>query len=376
MLRNNKLPDFFRHFILAWLMAVTISILHLPFELRNPQYIEGLMFISVDRVVIQTAGIFTVLLLLSGFRDIRKYERWGIVAVFACLAGLCLTASFAWPFFITCLLVLAVLCDYALRGWKQDPILISEPSRAGKHHYLIVVVLTLLFLTVVSVWSISRVRSFRTFTYDFGLFSQMFHNMKTSGLPLTTLERDKLLSHFAVHVSPIYYLMLPFYCLLPKPETLQVLQVVVLASAVIPLWKLANHYGLPAWARVLCCGILLMYPAYSGGTSYDLHENCFLTPLILWLLYGIERRNTWLTCIAALLTLTVKEDAAVYVAVAALWLLLRALIHEEKNRWDLYAGIGILAASLTWFFAVTGYLDAVGDGVMTYRYENFMYKES
>ena len=73
-------------------------------------------------------------------------------------------------------------------------------------------------------------------TFDFGIFSQMFHQMRTTGLPVTTVERDGPLSHFAVHVSPIYYLLLPFYCIYPKPVTLQVLQAAVLASAVIPLW--------------------------------------------------------------------------------------------------------------------------------------------
>ena len=44
-----------------------------------------------------------------------------------------------------------------------------------------------------------------TSCFDFGIFSQMFYYMKESGLPLVTCERDRLLSHFAVHFSPIYY---------------------------------------------------------------------------------------------------------------------------------------------------------------------------
>ena len=172
------------------------------------------------------------------------------------------------------------------------------------------------------------------------------------------------------------HLMLPFYWLIPHPATLQVLQAAVLASAVIPLWKLAKHHGLPGWGRLLCCALLLLYPAYSGGTSYDLHENCFLTPLILWLLYGIDRKNIPLTAVAAVLTLSVKEDAAVYVAVAALWLIVKSLLHREKSNRDLIVGAALLAVSLGWFFAVTGYLANHGDGVMTNRYKNFMYDGS
>lgn len=49
--------------------------------------------------------------------------------------------------------------------------------------------------------------------FDFGIFAQMFENMKDGLGPVTTVERNYELSHFAVHFSPAYYLMLPFYML-------------------------------------------------------------------------------------------------------------------------------------------------------------------
>ena len=233
----------------------------------------------------------------------------------------------------------------------------------------------MLFFLFVSVWTVCRVRSFSVPPYDFGIFAQMFHSMKTTGLPITTLERDGALSHFAVHVSPIYYLLLPFYCIVPRPATLQVLQAAVLASAVIPLWLLGRHHNLPPMLRFGMCLLLLLYPAYAGGTSYDIHENAFLTPLLLWLFYGIDRRNVWITVLAALLTLMVKEDAAVYVAVVALFLLLRTLLRPTK-KWGLLVGGLLLIGAVGGFVAVTGYLAEHGDGVMTYRYDNFMYDDS
>ena len=194
---------------------------------------------------------------------------------------------------------------------------------------------------------------------------------------MTTVDRDGLLSHFAVHVSPIYYLMLPFYWLVPTPATLQVLQAAVITSAVIPLWKIGTHHGLTGAQRMLVCAVLLLFPAFSGGTSYDIHENCFLTPLILWLLYGIDKKSITITTIAAVLTLMVKEDAAVYVAVVALWLIVKTVLRFKKlDVQNFITGIALLAISLGWFFLVTGYLAKSGDGVMTYRYKNFMYDGS
>ena len=75
-----------------------------------------------------------------------------------------------------------------------------------------------------------RYKTYSAPNYDFGIFCQMFHYMKTTGLPMVTCERNELLSHFAVHISPIYYILLPFYYIFPSPLTLQIGQAVVLAS--------------------------------------------------------------------------------------------------------------------------------------------------
>lgn len=254
----------------------------------------------------------------------------------------------------------------------------------GKFFLRVMVFLSLLFFLFLSLWTVSRVYCFSTPTYDFGIFSQMFHYMKTTGLPYTTLERDGLLSHFHVHISPIYYLLLPFYCLVPVPATLQVLQAAVVTSSVIPLWKLGRHHGLTPFQRMLLCALLLLYPAFSGGVSYDIHENCFLTPLLLWLFYGIARKNGRITAAAAILTMLVKEDAPVYVACVALWLLFRSLPYDSgrpflrnncravrPDRWGIIAGSTMLFASLAYFFAAAGYLSVYGDGIMTARYNNF-----
>ena len=61
--------------------------------------------------------------------------------------------------------------------------------------------------------------------------------------PVTTVERNYELSHFAVHFSPAYYLMLPFYMLFPHPATLQILQGIFVTSGIIPVFLIARKYG-------------------------------------------------------------------------------------------------------------------------------------
>ena len=361
---------FLRRVLLAWMMAAAVESLLVPGDLAELATIAAL---SPRRMLILTGVILAVLQLIP--RDLAYIERWELVLAVGILSVSTLCRSFTWPYLGACLLVMGLLVVYGCRGWQSGPV--GSPLRPGESRiwkWSAVAVSVALFLFV-SVWTVCRVWSFCAPTYDFTIFAQMFHNMKETGLPVTTVERDGPLSHFAVHVSPIYYLLLPFYCLVPVPATLQVLQAAVLASALIPLWKLGRHHGLAPWQRYLLCLVLAFYPAYSGGTSYDIHENAFLTPLLLWLFYGLDRRSIPTTAVAAVLTWMVKEDAAVYVAVIALWQLLRGLLRRDR-RWDLWAGCLLLAGSLVWFWMATGYLSQSGDGVMTYRYGNFMYDGS
>ena len=371
------IPSLLRHVILSWLLAVVIEYFILPSELRDLSKLDGLAQMSFDRVIGFTCGIAVLLTGISFFVKTREIERWCIVAVFAVLAITALCVSATWAFLAVCILILVILAVFGIYGWDKTPEPAVKPKKVHRAYIWITVGLSAAFFLFVSAWTVGRVYSFSSPTFDFGIFSQMFYNMKESGLPMTTVERDGLLSHFAVHVSPIYYLMLPFYWLVPTPATLQVLQAAVITSAVIPLWKIGKHHGLTDAQRMLVCAVLLLFPAYSGGTSYDIHENCFLTPLILWLLYGIDKKSISITAIAAVLTLMVKEDAAVYVAVLALWLTVKTVLRFKKpDVQNFITGIALLAISIGWFFLVTGYLAKNGDGVMTYRYNNFMYDGS
>lgn len=366
-----------RQIILSWLFAVMLEYLRLPGARRDLARLDGLAQMSLIRVIAVTCGGMLLLSGISRFVNTAKVERWAMVGVFGILAIAALRASFTWAFLAVCILVLIFLVVFGFCGWDRQPEPVSRPKQAHRVWRWITVGLSIAFFLFISAWTVGRVYSFSTPTFDFGIFCQMFYNMKESGLPMTTVERDGLLSHFAVHVSPIYYLLLPFYVLVPTPATLQVLQAAVITSAVIPLWKIGKHHNLTGLQQTLICAVFLLYPAYSGGTSYDIHENCFLTPLLLWLFYGIDRKNTAITATAAILTLMVKEDAAVYVAVIALWLIVKTVLHFKKlDISNLITGIIMLAISLGWFFLVTGYLAKSGDGVMTYRYSNFMYDGS
>ena len=91
--------------------------------------------------------------------------------------------------------------------------------------------------------------------------------------------------------------------------------------------------------------LYLLYPAMSSGSFYDFHENAFLAPLILWTLYFSHKKkwyNTLLMFVFAFLVLSVKEDAAIYVAFIALYMII--------GRRRYVTGAFMFAVSVAYFF--------------------------
>lgn len=211
-------------------------------------------------------------------------------------------------------------------------------------------------------------KNYATPNYDFGIFAQMFYHMKESGEQLVTCERDHLLSHFAVHCSPIYYVLLPLYWLFPDPATLLMAQAVIVASGAVPLILLCKRFDLSNGAALLFAVCYLLYPSFLGGSFYYLHENCFLAPLLLWYLYFAESRRTGPMIAFAALTLLVKEDAPVYVAVVALYLIL-----ADKQR---KGNLAVLALAIAYFAVTTHLMGVYGLGIMSdSRYGNYIYDD-
>lgn len=223
------------------------------------------------------------------------------------------------------LFLLAVIVAYAFFLFyflQKNDLLIDRLKIHTKAMWVVTAILGLVGGFIIAMTTSMRYLTFSAPNFDFGLFVNMFHNMTETGLPIVSSERDVLLSHFAVHLSPIYYLLLPFYAIFPSPLTLQIGQAVLVISGIIPAVLMARHFKLSERTQIMVALIYALYPATAMGCFYDFHENCFLLPLLLWMFYFFEREKYIPMYIFAALTLMVKEDAAVYVIFFALYLML------------------------------------------------------
>ena len=231
-----------------------------------------------------------------------------------------------------------------------------------------------LYVIYLSVAFIYKLKTFDGSTFDIGLFSQMFHRMSTDLTAITTLERDRVLSHFAVHISPIFYLMLPFYKLFPHVETLEVLQIWVVFSAVIPLKLLLSKLNLSKLANILTILWFVLLPVLTTAGGYHLHENCFLVPLIFWVFYFIVNEKKWGILISTILLLLVKEDAFIYVFSIGIFFLSqkRFSLTNKTKKWLV---ITEFLLPLLYFTLAMYLLSAFGEGGMVSRFDAFLLKD-
>lgn len=262
------------------------------------------------------------------------------------------------------LAVLLVYCMVLFYFIMKNRHLIEKADPSKRACIIFVSACGVISFTVIAVVSCLRYKTFTSPDFDLGIFSQMFYYMKKTGLPLTTTEREGLLSHFAVHISPIFYLLLPFYAVFSSPITLQIGQAVIISSGIIPVYLLCRHYKLSSKMTMAVSFIYAFYPALSCGAFFDIHENCFLAPLLLWMILFFERENKIPMYIFAVLVLLVKEDAALYLIVFALYAILSRKRYKQ-------GGI-LLASSVAYFALATFILNHFGDGVMSDRYSNLI----
>lgn len=328
-------------------------------DFNKPEYLRGLRYGVFALTIL---GVFILQTIVFSFIKFQKADRFFFFGSVILLFSYLLYEYSSIYLYIFLVLLFALAVKFYLFDDDFNP---EIPKGLSKGF---IIGLAIFFIVFVGGLSVLRHVIYKSNCFDFGIFAQMYHNMKTTGLPDTTCERYMQLSHFKVHISPIYYLLLPIYYIFPFAETLLIAQAVLIISGLIPLVLLCRHYKLSNTVTVLVSACYTFYPAFMGGAFFDFHENKFLPPLILFLMYFIEKNKLWGIITFSLLTLAVKEDAPMYVAFIALYMII------EKKKY--ISGTVIFAASVAYFAFAVYYLQNFGDGAMTDRYDNYVIEGS
>ncbi len=217
---------------------------------------------------------------------------------------------------------------------------------------------------VMSVWmsinTINRYRGFSASNFDFGIFAQLFENMAKHGSTVISVERNEMMSHFFNHFSPIYYVLLPIYMLFRRPEALLGIQAVFITASAFPLFLIGKKMGLKPLTVMFLGLIAIVAPAFVSPMFYDFHENKFLPFFMLWFIYFFMDGKYKVSYVFMLLTLMIKEDAAIYVIFTLIYFM---LVHKQVKK----SVIG-LCITFIYFVPVMIYMRKYGLDFVGWRY--------
>ncbi len=339
--------NFFEKFFSAWFLssAIIITTAVEKIELGN---------INITVFVAVFAAVYLLINLIGEIRKDSVFTVLVLSVLLFALSVLVLSSSIYTYLAFGIIFVLSVkhLID------KNDGINIKMNNRISVFTVVFIAVFFFLILTGMSVF---RYLTFSAPNYDFGIFCNMFHNMKETFRPLVSCERDQILSHFAVHFSPAMYIFLPFYYIFPSPVTVAVFQTVAIYSGIIPFILIMKNRKIDSFTMCMFAVVFAANAAYTGGCRYDFHENCLLVPFMMWMFYFYEKKKLPLMFLFAFLTLMVKEDAFIYVSVFAVYVIL-----TEKK---LFKGASLIFMAFAYFAVACYILEQHGTGIMSNRYD-------
>ena len=200
----------------------------------------------------------------------------------------------------------------------------------------LVVLLVLFYAAVFSAVSILGFRNFSMSAFDIGIHVQAIWKLST-GRGLFNTVRG--LPIWGDHCWFVMLLYAPLYWLIPKVETLLVLQSFGLALGALPLAAIILRRGGGRLAATVFAMAWLLSPALQNMNLENFHPEVLAAPFLLWAVERAEAekwRSYWLAIGMALLC---KEDVALTTFMLGLWVFF-------KNR---RAGFLTMLVSLAWF---------------------------
>ena len=199
------------------------------------------------------------------------------------------------------------------------------------------------FAVVLGWLSVARHLAYQSHAFDLGNMDQAVWNTLHGNLMHFSdmaVGRRVLTSRFAIHVEPLLIAIAALYLLHSGPETLLVVQAVVVSLGAVPTYLLARRALGRAWLALVFPAAYLLHPSLQNAVLDDFHPVVLSACFLLWALYFAY--CGWIPgyAIAAGLAMATKEEIGLLVAGIGLWLLLRGRP---------YAGWMSMVCGLGWF---------------------------
>ncbi|MEW6096628.1 MAG: DUF2079 domain-containing protein [bacterium] len=206
------------------------------------------------------------------------------------------------------------------------------------------IVLSFLITSYIAIFTLITFTKLNKFLHglcDLGMFTHVMWNT-INGKILYFQIYGKGINFLGEHMSPILFVLVPFYWLYPDPRTLLFIQTVLISLGAIPVYLIAMNLLKERFAALCFVIAYLCYPFTGRVNLFEFHEVCFVIPFLLFCFYFLQRRNYKLYYLFMILSLSVKEEISIAIFMIGLFAFLG--MKERK------LGLITMIISIMWAF--------------------------
>jgi len=287
------------------------------------------------------AGVTIALCLVLGAATALRLPTWPALArpwlsIVSALVGVALLRSVELAFFALVPLVAAAVAGAVARPPKE-----AKPLPRWAVPAVFATAATAFF-----VQSANRHWQFASGSMDLGIFVQQHWLLSQGLVPFNTVMGMHML---ADHMDWIDVLIAPLLRIAPGPETLLLVQSLVVASAVFPLAALGKHL-VGAYAGLTAAAAFVLAPDVHMGVMFDYNPSTIGSALLVWAAAAIVMRGPLAAVGFALLACAAKENFTLYVAVLGLALPLMRLASWKRGLTVTLLALSIFALQIAVLF--------------------------
>jgi uncharacterized membrane protein len=162
----------------------------------------------------------------------------------------------------------------------------------------------------------------------------------------TTLLEDRHTNYLGHHFSPALLLLMPLYLVWPDAALLLLVQTILLALGVVPVYAYARRATGSELIAISLSAAYLLFPALQYTNLFEFHEITLAVPLLSFTAYWLLTKRYRLFFVFLILSLLVKEEIAFVTVAFASYIVL------VQRRYRL--GILVLLLAVGWGFLTMG----------------------
>ncbi|GIW06561.1 MAG: hypothetical protein KatS3mg060_1366 [Dehalococcoidia bacterium] len=188
--------------------------------------------------------------------------------------------------------------------------------------------------------SILQHQSHNTHAFDLGNMDQAVWNT-ANGRPFEFTNWEGGRTRLAAHVEPILIPIAQIYRLFSGPETLLVLQAIVISLGALPAFWLARDKLRNDFAAIGFASAYLLAPELEAANLSDFHPVSLASSFLLFAFWYLHRERYLAFLLFAILAMMTKEQVPISVSLLALY-----IVFVKKRPW---IGWPIFAFAILWF---------------------------